>query len=223
MPDQEAPESLLLSYNSLAEAAIEHFAECCVGGMTQKQILMQLQSVCATYACQGVKRNAGLTDSKKKQQAATNAYKTLVVPGFLAWIKNLQGEPLKLPRWVDEHIMGCSNVNGKGRGKARKGAGWRRLGPSTLSLKVVPSCVFLHEKIWSFIYPRIFCCGHELPNCRVLFCHGSIFSLSSLYNSVSSVARRRRGVLVVVQKYGALLLWSTKSSTPHSRSFFFVL
>eukprot|EP00904_Undaria_pinnatifida_P011918 jgi/Undpi1/7857/HiC_scaffold_23.g10329.m1 len=119
MPDQEAPESLLLSYNSLAEAAIKHFAECCVGGMTQKQILMQLQSVCATYACQGVKRNAGLTDSKKKQQAATNAYKTLVVPGFLAWIKNLQGEPLKLPRWVDEHIMGCSNVNGKGRGEPK--------------------------------------------------------------------------------------------------------
>lgn len=79
MPEAE---SLLLNYNSLAEAAVEYFGECCENGMTQKQILMQLQSVCASYACQGVKRNGGLTDTKKKQQAATHASRRLLLLDF---------------------------------------------------------------------------------------------------------------------------------------------
>ncbi|CAB1101141.1 unnamed protein product [Ectocarpus sp. CCAP 1310/34] len=120
MPDggaSEQPEALLLNYNPLAKAAVAHFGDCIEGGMTKKQIMLQLQSVCATYACQGVKRNAGLTNKKSKQKAATHAYKTIVVPGFLAWLRELEGSPVQLPRWLTEELLGCSNVNGRGRGK----------------------------------------------------------------------------------------------------------
>lgn len=36
---------------------------------------------------------------------------------FLAWLRELEGSPVTLPRWVNEDVMGCSNVNGKGKGK----------------------------------------------------------------------------------------------------------
>lgn len=123
----DAVESLLLNENGLVGAALEHFGRCIEGGMTHKQILMQLQSVCASYACQGVKRNAGMTDNTKRQKTATNAYKEIVVPGFL---KYLAEQSVPLPRWLTVEAMGCVNVSGllSGKGASNKRETWNGYG-----------------------------------------------------------------------------------------------
>ena len=67
----------------MADAALAFFSEAILNGMSKKDILRQLQGSAIIYACQGVKRNGGQTDTKKRDQAVTAAYKKVVVPGFL--------------------------------------------------------------------------------------------------------------------------------------------
>ena len=106
-------ESIMLETNPMADAALAFFSESILNGMSKKDILRQLQGPAIIYACQGVKRNGGQTDTKKRDQAVTAAYKKVVVPGFLKWLSERDPE-FCIPHWLTLHMMGCTTVSATG-------------------------------------------------------------------------------------------------------------
>lgn len=105
-------ESIILKTNAMVDEALSHLVHSWKNGMSQKQLLMQLQTVAGMYACQGVKRNGGHTDKGKRHQACCIAYRDVAVPGFLKWLAE---EECELPPWLTKHHMGCSTMTGAGK------------------------------------------------------------------------------------------------------------
>ncbi|CAN0160021.1 unnamed protein product [Ectocarpus sp. 4 AP-2014] len=56
----------------------------------------------------GVKRNAGVIDSKKREALLLKAYKDDVVPGFLKWLSE-EGDTTT-PSWLTMEMMGQVTV-----------------------------------------------------------------------------------------------------------------
>ncbi|CAN0072073.1 unnamed protein product, partial [Pylaiella littoralis] len=77
--------------------------------ITQKQLLIHMQSVCIVYACLAVKRNAGILDKESKLAAAAKGCEEIAVPGFFRWARD---NDIVLPAWLTVEKMGCSTLTG---------------------------------------------------------------------------------------------------------------
>lgn len=107
-------EALLLNKNPMPDAALEFFKEAIKGGMREKNVTLQLQTVAVVYACQGVKRNGGLSDKTKREEAACAAFRDFAVPGLLKWLSTEVDPPFELPPWLTLHKMGSTTKTGQG-------------------------------------------------------------------------------------------------------------